>query len=248
MDTVKLQEDIQAIKPGLGFRFLESIDSTNRVGMDMVSKGPHKNTLLVAERQTHGKGRWDRKWESDNDDGVWASLVVFDADDMPRFVRALSVAIAETVQTHVDQHVNIKWPNDVLIEDRKVSGLLAESAPTPSGERAMVLGFGINVNQQGNSFSDEISAIATSIRIASGKTIPVEQILVETIEHLYDYLENRTEELFAQYKSLCSTIGRKCLVDDTRMYVKDISWDGGLVVLDPDGGERVLYSGTVVYE
>jgi BirA family biotin operon repressor/biotin-[acetyl-CoA-carboxylase] ligase len=149
------------------------IDSTNRVAERLAAQGAPEGTLVVADRQTAGRGRLGRSFASPPGGGLYLSLLLRPPCPIERLhehVFAAAVAVADAVQARLPAlDVQIKWPNDVLLSGRKTSGI---NLPTQlDGDRAVsaVLGVGVNVNTGLDDFPDEVRPIATSLRLASGE-------------------------------------------------------------------------------
>lgn len=152
----------------------KTTQSTNRVAAQLALSGAPDGTLVVAETQTKGRGRYSRSWFSPEKLGVYCSIVLYPKIH-PTLAPGLSlmsaVALAETISKSGKINVGIKWPNDVLIDGRKTAGILTELSADGDKVNYVVAGIGININHKSEDFPDELKNKATSIRISLGKEV-----------------------------------------------------------------------------
>jgi BirA family biotin operon repressor/biotin-[acetyl-CoA-carboxylase] ligase len=163
-----------------GFEYLEQTGSTNR---DLLAKaeGLPEFYVLATDFQTAGKGRMDRSWEANPGSSVMASVLLRPSFTESSGIGWLSLMTALAISQAISalgQEAKIKWPNDVLIQDKKVSGILAEAATDLS---CVVIGFGINVNQLATELPVET---ATSLLVETGGSIDRDQLLAAVIQNL----------------------------------------------------------------
>ncbi|MBI4456508.1 MAG: biotin--[acetyl-CoA-carboxylase] ligase [Acidobacteria bacterium] len=178
--------------PGLPFSLVrfEEIDSTNRFLKDWGRQLTENGLVVVADGQTAGKGRLGRKWESARGEGLYFSLLISPVD----IARATAIPLAAVVVLYdciveafdvLKPGLDIKWPNDLLLEGRKVAGILAELEHSSTGMPFVVLGVGLNCNQL--RFSADIPN-ATSLRIALGEPVDRDFLLEAFLVHWHRYL------------------------------------------------------------
>ena len=162
-------------RPPFTIHHFTSLGSTNDHLKEMV--GAPEFTCVVADEQTAGRGRRARTWHSSPGDGLYLSILLLPGTDssskLPLISLLAAVAVAETLIERGVEGVDIKWPNDALVNDRKVSGVLAEAVSDGSDSLRLVLGVGVNLNHQ--SFPPELSETATSVAIATGERVVVEE-------------------------------------------------------------------------
>lgn len=201
-------------------------------------------TLFIADRQTAGKGRTGRRWESEARSGIYMSLLLKpklsdDCSSQITLIAGMAVARA------LGNGAMIKWPNDVVIGSRKVCGILTEMS-----HGALICGIGINVNTP--SFPDELKDRATSLYIETNKTFNIEKVVADVInefEPLYrKFIVYGFAPLCDEYKKMCVTLGKTVSViqnnSKIRCTAEDISPNGGLVV-KTDTGTLCVTSGEV---
>jgi BirA family biotin operon repressor/biotin-[acetyl-CoA-carboxylase] ligase len=232
-------EYLLSIQEAAGFEYLEQTGSTNR---DLLAKaaGLPEFYVLATDFQTAGKGRMDRSWEANPGSSVMASVLLRPSFTESSGIGWLSLMTALAISQAISalgQEAKIKWPNDVLIQDKKVSGILAEAATDLS---CVVIGFGINVNQLATEFPVET---ATSLLVETGGSIDRDQLLAAVIQNLKKlYFELSVSGGDAQDSglreailSLSATVGQQVSVEfpngkKTFGLAKQIDSTGRLVV------------------
>ncbi|HID94918.1 MAG TPA: carboxylating nicotinate-nucleotide diphosphorylase [Candidatus Latescibacteria bacterium] len=174
------------------------IRSTQEVAIRLASAGTEEGTLVVAEKQTHGRGRLGRTWESSEGHGIYASLILrprISPSEAWRITACAALSIAKAIRQGTGLEVRLKWPNDLLINTRKVCGVLTDVTTESNRVKSLILGFGINVNQTREDFSEDLRETATSLYIETGNRysrIRLLQDILETIERNYAPLRNGT--------------------------------------------------------
>lgn len=212
-------------------------DSTNNLAkqnLDLPS-----GTVFVADIQTNGRGRSGKSWISDNKDGLWMSILL-KPDISPERLSCLTLvagfAVLKALQYFVDAEVYIKWPNDIVIENKKVCGILCELINQDNIGTNVVCGIGINVST--DTFPDEISDIATSVKNACQNKLTREEIASEVInqfEPLYvEYIKNGFDNLVCEYKNYCITLNKNIKLvlgnEHSEGFAFDVNSSGELVV------------------
>lgn len=244
MDGEKLKARLGRHGQPLDLILLPETPSTNTFALDLLAKGRPAPFLVVAQRQSAGRGRLGRTWESMHEKGIWASLAVagINADNAFCAVQAMSVAITLALGSAARGTIAIKWPNDVLCGNRKIAGILAEAGIIENG---LVIGFGINVNHGSSDFSSALTGVATSLFIETGRTFGLEDILGDILRLFYHWSAH--PDLAEKYSALCATIGKHCDINGRKFLAKAIAPDGSLVVENENGIEETIYSGTLRY-
>ncbi|AZD63338.1 Biotin operon repressor [Pseudomonas chlororaphis subsp. aurantiaca] len=175
----------------------DSIDSTNAEALRAVERGVPAPFLVLAERQTAGRGRRGRKWVSPFAENVYYSLVLR-IDGGMRQLEGLSLvvglAVMQTLREFGIAGAGLKWPNDVLVGRKKIAGILLELVGDPADVCHVVLGVGINVNMQK---TDEVDQLWTSMRLESGKQVDRNQLVARLSMMLKAYLERHQAQGFS---------------------------------------------------
>lgn len=192
-------------------RWIPTIDSTNDRALALAAAGAPEGTTVVAEQQTAGRGRRGRTWFSPPGAGLYVSIVLRPAgsDTLPPAVTLLTltagVALAEGIQAATGLPLQIKWPNDLVLERRKLAGILAEAVSGPaSGLQAVVLGFGINIRAA--AYPPEIAHRATSLEAELGRPVDRGLVLAEALSSLAsryeDLREGRFDAILSAWRAL----------------------------------------------
>ena len=208
-------------------------------------------TLIVADHQTSGRGRLRRRWLAPPDKAVLFTLIL-EHPPQPRLLAMLGpVSVCEAVRAIAQVNARIKYPNDVLVGERKVSGILLESVSSHRRE-FFTLGIGINVNQSQDDFADVTRnhGTPTSLAVETGTEYALPSILAKVLRTIDSYMEPEAlSALPTRMNALCDTVGRLVdvhtphgLVHGTAVAVAD---DGALVVRTESGIQQSVYSGDV---
>lgn len=196
------------------------LGSTNEEAMTLARTGAPHGTLVLADRQTAGRGRHGRRWESPAGVGLWFSLLL--RPDLPLdrtfgVTAAAAIAVADTVERMSGRVAAIRWPNDVLVGGSKVAGLLAEVGSRGDRCAHLVLGVGLNVNQVEQEFPAALRGAATSLRVLAGT--PLDRaatlgVFLEAFELQYARLDAEDgARLRAEWLRRAPVIGRDVRVD-----------------------------------
>ena len=234
---------------------LDEIDSTNLHAATLARAGAPEGTLVVAERQTSGRGRLGRVWVSPARVNLYASFVLrppLAPAEAPRLPLAAAVAVARVLVPLAPGRVAIKWPNDCLLDGRKVAGILTEMDAERDRVQAIVLGIGVNLNAPAEAFPPELCATATSVLIATGTRVDrvaFTAALCGEIEDVYDrVVREGFAALASEWNGLSCLTGQRVTVDcagrRSSGTVKGLD-ECGRLVLDGPGGEQRIVAGDV---
>jgi BirA family biotin operon repressor/biotin-[acetyl-CoA-carboxylase] ligase len=222
----------------------ETTPSTNAVVAERARAGEEEGLVVVTEHQTAGRGRLDRVWETPARTSLTFSALLrpdIPAQDWTWLPLLVGYAVQAAIADRIPE-IALKWPNDVLVEERKLAGILVERIETPTGPAAVV-GVGINVSQT----LDELPvALATSIELETSESVDRTGLLGQVLGSLHGLqgLLDDTESLRAAYADVCSTLGREVDVhlpggpdgvEVRRGEALDVDSRGALVVSTPDG-------------
>jgi BirA family biotin operon repressor/biotin-[acetyl-CoA-carboxylase] ligase len=219
----------------------DSLPSTNTEAARQAMLGAPEGLCIVAREQTQGRGRQQRVWISPADAGLYFSLVLRPARLMdrawPLLTLMAALAVRDALVEACELETDIKWPNDIMVEERKLCGILAETIETETG-RAVIIGIGINLDNR--AFPPELRAVATSVSSSTGKMPDAEtlmQSLIRSLEKYYKILQaaNGAEEIISEW-SRRSSYARNRRVRATLATETFEGWTRGL---EPDGALRV---------
>lgn len=234
---------------GRSVYFFESVTSTQKVAKEYAMNGAKHGTLIVADEQTEGRGRMVRKWYSPKGTGIWASFILrpdIQIQHAPQLTLLSAVAVVQAIKkvTHITPE--IKWPNDILISGRKVCGILTELQAEEDRIQSVILGIGINVNQDKNDFSAEIIKKATSLKIELGKTVNRSSLIQSLCYYIEQLLHLYISEGFTPIKSLWETyavsIGKRISARTVKGTFNGVALginNEGVLLLKQDNGEIV---------
>lgn len=232
-----------------------TIGSTMTEASRLAAAGCDSGTIVGAEEQTAGQGRYGRVWHSEPGAGLYVSIVLrnpFSSDSLPVVTLALGLAASEAIQKACDVSCDLRWPNDVLIQTKEAQSRKCAGILTQLEGQAIVAGIGINVNHA--VFPEELSAIATSLRIATGRVQSREKLLVELIAGVMNFcslLEKEGREPILEMFSRASSFvyGRRVYVDqgDSMLHgtTAGLNASGFLMLQRDDGKQNVIIAGGV---
>lgn len=236
------------------------VDSTNRLALDRAEAGAGHGLLVVADRQTAGRGRRGRSWSSEAGESLLLSVVVRPPTSTVRWewlplatAVAVARAVRETVRAVPAPRVRVKWPNDVLAEGRKVSGILVERRSADGGPGTAVVGIGLNVNQA--SFPPELAGSATSLRMMSRRRLDRSRVaarLVDELDRVFDAWARGDRSIRASYRELLEGVGRPVEVrrfdgDDVVPGILDGIDESGCLRLRTPAGDRIFAAGDITF-
>lgn len=237
-------------------RHFPTIDSTNTWGKEHAHELPQdKITLLTADSQTAGRGRFKRKWESPPGENIYATFCFFvekDAKNIGNIPQILAISAAKILK-NLNFNPTLKWPNDVLISDKKIAGILAET--TVVGNMCMVLGIGLNVNMP-REMLNKIDRPATSLLAETGRFFDKEMVLTELQNEFTKNLEIFFSQGFSPfletYRYFMPKNTHKILrFHDNRMIwegtLHDINQDGSLCLKLADGELKTFIAGEILW-
>ncbi len=258
-ETVYNQSEIESLLKtrwaGRTLVFLDEIDSTNNEAKRQAEDGAPEGTLVVAEIQNAGKGRRGRSWVSPKGSGIWMSLLLrpkFEPYHASMLTLVAAMAVEEGIRRVTGLETGIKWPNDIVSEGRKLCGILTEMSTDVDTIQYVVVGIGINANTA--EFPDEISSMATSLKLVCGREINRAALVAEVMAAWEKFYEKFQEMLdFSlikeDYNKRLVNVGREVKVLASKGEYTGISLGinnvGELLVELPDGEIRHVMSGEV---
>lgn len=243
--------------PDLEFETLrfDSLPSTNLEAARLAREGAAEGLCIVASEQTAGRGRLGRQWLSPRNAGLYCSTVLrpqFDQNLWPVITLMSAVAVHEALLAACSLQTDIKWPNDILHDEKKLCGILAEIVETRTG-RAVIVGIGINLTN--NSFPPELLATAISVSAATGRPLNLEQVLTRLQESFANWYRrlNRpqgAEDIVAAWSQRSSYAeGKEIVINDAdtqlRGTTRGLTGQGALRVETNAGEIRIVRAGDV---
>jgi BirA family transcriptional regulator, biotin operon repressor / biotin---[acetyl-CoA-carboxylase] ligase len=240
-------------KIGRNFVYAEEVDSTNTVLLDKSYKFNEDGTVILSEKQNKGRGRKDRVWYSSRGLNLTFSILLKNRDFSGRKINlinfASSLAVAMGIENLYQLKIELKWPNDVLINGKKVAGMLIESSSSGKKIEKVVIGIGINVNQA--SFQGIFNIPPTSVKNEIDRNIEREILLAEVLnifEEILQWIDDKPDEILKDWKARCRMIGEKISVtegDKVKYGIFDDIDDEGFLILKYGRKLEKIYFGDV---
>lgn len=262
-DILTAEEIESRLNPGDTVKkvvYAPEIDSTNNEAKRNAENGAKDGTLYITESQTGGRGRRGRQWVSPSGSGIWMTLLLRPQINpanasMLTIVAAMAVTMAirrAVAETGADVECHIKWPNDVVINKKKVCGILTEMSAELDCIHYVVIGIGINVNT--TEFADEIKETASSLFVETGKNIKRSRIVALFAEEFTKYYQKFLNTgdlsgLVQDYNEMLINVGRQVRICDAKEeftgVAAGIDSHGELLVTKEDGTQAVISAGEV---
>lgn len=240
---------------GRNIVYYDSVDSTNLRTRQLGDEGAPNGTLVVADRQTAGRGRRGHAWESPSGCSIYMSLLLrpqIAPDKAAMLTLVMACSVAEGIQGCEDVELKIKWPNDIIINGKKLVGILTEMSTQIDYINHVTVGVGINVNQ--TEFPEEIRKTATSLRMECGHTVrraPIIAAVMKRLEENYEIFL-RTEDLsglLEKYTAMLVNKDRDVRIlgakEEYQAHALGITPTGELIVRREDGTLENIYAGEV---
>ncbi len=250
---IEIQSGLRAKILGHDVRYFDSVDSTMDVAFQLGVEGASEGTVVCAESQAKGKGRLGRGWTSPKSKGIYMSVILRPSlapTDVARFTLLSAVAVCEAVARFSGVTVKIKWPNDILVGDKKLAGILTEMSAEMDRVRFIVIGIGINVSTPLSQLPPNATSIKKEMKKKVSRVVLFQDILW-SLENWYSC--SRTQgfvPVIKRWKELSSTLGQHIrLVDqsgDIEGQAVDLDEYGGLMIRGHDGLIVKKMSGDVI--
>lgn len=240
------------IERGLQCRYLGSpliclpeIDSTNARARLLAEEAAAEGTVIIADRQSAGKGRLGRRWESPSAVNLYCSILLrpqIPVQQAPQLTFLSAVAVVETLNQLYQLPAKVKWPNDVLVGGKKIAGLLNEMNAETEQIHFVILGVGVNLNMTAEQFPQELNYPATSVLLATGEKVDRVEFIrafLQRIDSYYaEFLENGFAPIRRRWEAHCDLMNVRVQIDQ--------GLQGTVVGLDTDGALRLqLDNGSV---
>ncbi|MFC1738815.1 biotin--[acetyl-CoA-carboxylase] ligase [Planctomycetota bacterium] len=230
----KIKANLNTKRIGRKILIYNSISSTNDIAAEYAMDIKNDGLVIFAEEQTAGRGRAGAKWTTGRADSILCSIVLAENKCGAEMLSlASAVAVAEAIGTSTGTQAKIKWPNDIILNNRKVAGILLESKQT-DGWIFYIAGIGINCHQKKDSFPDELKDIATSIDIESGITcdrISLAKRLLVSMEYWLKTAQKSSKKVTEQWRKLSIQLGHR-----VKLIYNGKEFAGNCIGVDPQKG------------
>lgn len=249
----EIQFDLKTKCMGQKIIHHESVSSTMDIAFRLGIENEKEGTVICAEGQTKGKGRLGRQWNSPKNKGIYMSIILrpqLAPTAVSHLTLLSAVALCEAVRQTTGMEAKIKWPNDLMVNDKKVAGILTELSAEMDRVRFVVIGLGLNVNTPAN----QLPVGASSLRIEAQKNFCRVTLVQQILERLEDWYERYKKEGFSsvikQWKAYASTLGTRVRIADQQGDIEgeavDLDENGGLIIRHESGRTIKRMSGDVV--
>lgn len=262
LSSAEIQARLRTRTLARSLHVYDEVDSTNETALGLAASGAPGGTVIIADRQTAGRGRLGRTWYSPPGTNLYCSILLRPSLPSNPFSTWLcwlplvvGIGVLRAIRRATCVEGSLKWPNDVLVGHRKVAGILCESIGMGSPAICVVVGIGININTAEEEFPGEIAGRVTSLASTTGRHFSRPEVaaaLFNDLEPLLDPITSETPtSVLQEYASVCSTIGRKIRVtlasgEIVEGFGQALTSEGALLVL-PVGTKqpRMFYSADV---
>ncbi|MZG31402.1 MAG: biotin--[acetyl-CoA-carboxylase] ligase [Nitrospinae bacterium] len=249
IDISALQKRLNTIRIGHPLKVLPQTDSTSEeIRRDLTLP---EGTVVISDLQTHGRGRQGRTWHSESGTGLYLSILLkphLPPENLHFITLMAGVATVSAIQQNGAKQARLKWPNDILLNGKKLSGILCEHIPG----KAVIVGIGINMNQ--TQFPSDIQDIATSMKMETGNSINRADLILSLLKNLdcgyEEYLNGNKQSLLQKWTSNTDMFGKTVTVHQKGVSITGIAMsldsDGRLILQTSDGETHILGSGELL--
>ncbi|HPT86703.1 MAG TPA: biotin--[acetyl-CoA-carboxylase] ligase [Bacillota bacterium] len=256
----EIQEGLKTQRIGRTIHYRDTVDSTNILAKTLAKEGAPDGTLVIAEEQTAGRGRLGRTWSSVKGKGLWSSLILrpqIATSAIAGITVLTAVSMARAIFETTGIQVQVKWPNDLLYEGRKLAGILAELHGEMDRIHFLIVGVGLNVNQLHDEFPEELADRATSLRMIRGEILDRKLILqryLEQFERAYHQMtDGNLQDVMAYAREHSATLGKWVTIrsgfgQGLMGEALALDDDGSLWIRDTTGKEVKVFSGEIIEE
>ncbi len=257
LDISIISDKLDTAFIGKEIRIMQTVDSTNEEVKRCAAAGAKSGLIVAADTQTAGKGRLGRVWSSESGYGLYFTILIrpeISPTEISSLTLAAGYAVCLAIREYTGCDAKIKWPNDVIINNKKVCGILTEMTAQSDRIDFLAIGIGINVNH--STFPDSIINKATSLFLEAGEKIDRNKFfncLIKKLDKvLSSFLVSISLEDINTFKMLCATIGRRVSVKRGNTTVEgtavDITPRGELIIIDNENNEIPINSGEVTVQ
>lgn len=231
---------------GRRIKLHDVVESTQNVAQRLAEEGEHEGTIVLAEQQMSGRGRLGRAWISPPGKGIWMSMILRPAIDVPytpQLTLLTAAALCRALRRETSLDIGIKWPNDLLVDGKKISGILLESTAEDERVKYVIAGIGISVNLEKSDYTEELLEKAVSLKMAAGRSFDRSQLIaafLKEFEELYAlYMEEGFQPIRMTWEALSVSIGKRCQLFTPQGTLEGIPRglaESGALLLEKDDG------------
>lgn len=255
-DDIKAR--LKTARIGSEILVFEETASTNDVVEHLAKSGAREGLVVFAESQTRGRGRRGRLWSSPRGKGLWFSVLLrptLPPSAASRITVAASVAVARAIRQNCGVDARIKWPNDVMVNGKKLAGILTELRAEADEILLAILGIGIDVNCQREDFPGDVANIATSLELETGNAqdrVALAVQVLTALDECYHAALTNFETVADEWAKICTTLGRQITVTMGQRriegFAQALDGDGALLLRRDSGQVERILGGDVIVE
>lgn len=234
--------------------YFDTVSSTMDIAVQLGMKGLPEGTVVLAETQTKGRGRLGRVWFSPKYKGIYLSLLLRPRilpNEAPALTLLAAVSICESIKEVIDLETRIKWPNDIIIHNKKVAGILTELSAEMDEIRFVVVGIGLNVNNDKKSSLASITSLKEQKKESINRIILLQEILRKIELNYQLFHEGSSTSIIEKWRRYNLTLNKRVRVTCHKKHIEgtaiDIDADGGLLVRNDSGLVEKVMAGDVVH-
>lgn len=252
-DIEKFDIKLDTKQIGRNFIYAEEVTSTNELLLSERNLYKDHGTILLAESQSEGKGRLNRPWYSMREMNLTFSMLILDTKFLRKKINTLNftaaLAVAMSIENLFQLRTELKWPNDVMIANKKVAGVLLESVSSGNKVERLVIGIGLNVNQ--TTFQGKFNFEPTSLKKELRQNVEREKLLAEILNNFEELMEtsiSKPKFILNEWKSRCESIGGRITIsenDKTKSGIFEDINDEGFLILKIENNFETIHFGDV---
>ena len=234
---------------GRNLEYYSRLASTNDEAWELIAENVPNGSLIIADNQFKGRGRFGNEWISAPSMGLTFSLILYDLKNLHKLPLIIGVSVCEALKGF-NFKLKLKWPNDIILNGKKIGGILCESKNI-NNVKTIVVGIGMNINEKADDFPDNLRKRAISLSMVSNKTFQRERVLAKILNHFeknLDLLGEKNLELFKKWESFCNHIDKEVTFHNNNVNVVGkflkIS-DKGSAIIEVNNKEKAFSSGIV---
>ena len=248
---------LQTESIGRNIHLYDEVDSTQIIGHERARIGDPHGTVIIARKQTKGRGRLQRHWQSSSNQGLWFSTILrpdqLTPNQAPQLTLVAAVALASFLKK-LNINAQIKWPNDIFVNGKKLAGILTEMQAEQDSIDYILLGIGLNVSQKIDDFNETIKDKATSLYLETNLIHNINDLYHHIFYHLEEKYNLFLNEGFSKIKTLWENQAYKMnewitvkTKDTFKAKLIGIHEDGALIVEDEQQNEHICYSAEILW-
>ncbi|MDP8266504.1 MAG: biotin--[acetyl-CoA-carboxylase] ligase [Candidatus Aceula meridiana] len=250
----EIKNGLQAKIFGQKIVYFDTVGSTMDEASVLGFQNEMEGTLVCAESQTKGRGRLGRTWISSKGKGIYFSLIlrpVIPVAEAAKLTLLFAISVCQAIRKSTGINAMIKWPNDIMVGKKKISGILTELNAEMDRINFVIVGLGVNVNETKSVLLKSATSIYQEIGKKFSRAVLLKEILEKSEENYLLFQKKGFSPIASQWRSLSDTLGRRVKVDETKKTTEgeavDIDTDGGLLIRKDDGVVIKKISGDVIH-